>query len=61
MQLTFDSVSDLARALQRAADAHGQYEKQTGRPDPDWPSWYAQYLQREQAGGLDQAKQGESA
>ena len=50
MQLTFDSVSELAQALRRAADAHGQYEEQTGHPDPDWPSWYARYLEREQAG-----------
>src|SRR5260370_41595620 len=50
MRLTFDSAGDLARALRRAADAHGQHEKQIGRPDPDWPSWYAQYLEREQAG-----------
>jgi hypothetical protein len=48
MGLTFDSASDLARALRRAADAHSQYEEQTGRPDPDWPSWYARYLEREQ-------------
>lgn len=50
MQLTFDSASDLARALRRAADAHGQHEQQTGRPDPDWPYWYAHYLEQEQAG-----------
>ena len=50
MQLTFDSAGDLARALRRAADAHGQHEEQTGHPDPDWPSWYALYLEREQAG-----------
>jgi Putative prokaryotic signal transducing protein len=50
MQLTFASARDLARALRRAADAHGEHEKQTGRPDPDWPSWYALYLEREQAG-----------
>jgi hypothetical protein len=50
MRLTFDSASDLARALRRAADAHGQHEQRTGHPDPDWPSWYAQYLEREQAG-----------
>ncbi len=50
MQLTFDSASDLARALRRAADAHGRHEQQTGHPDPDWPNWYAQYLEREQAG-----------
>jgi hypothetical protein len=54
MQLTFDSASDLARALRRAADAHHQHEQQTGRPDPDWPSWYAMYIEREQAGPEDQ-------
>ncbi len=52
MQLTFDSASDLAQALRRAADAHQQHEQQTGRPDPDWPSWYALYIEREQ-GGLE--------
>jgi hypothetical protein len=50
MRLTFDSASDLARALRRAADAHGQHEEQLGHPDPDWPDWYAAYLEREQAG-----------
>ena len=50
MQLKFDSASDLARALQRAADAHHQHQEKTGRPDPDWPYWYAHYLEREQAG-----------
>ncbi len=50
MQLAFDSATDLARALRRAADAHARHEEQTGRPDPDWPSWYALYLEREQAG-----------
>jgi hypothetical protein len=50
MRLTFESASDLARALARAADAHGQHEKQIGHPDPDWPDWYAAYLEREQAG-----------
>jgi hypothetical protein len=50
MLLTFDSASDLARALRRAADAHGQHREQTGRPGADWPNWYAQYLELEQAG-----------
>jgi hypothetical protein len=50
MRLAFDSATDLARALQRAADAYGKHEEQTGRPEPDWPSWYALYLEREQAG-----------
>ena len=59
MRLTFESASDLARALARAADAHGQHEKQIGHPDPDWPDWYAAYLEREQAGpGHEQAGPG---
>ena len=48
MQLTFDSSGDLARALRRAADAYHQREE-TERLDPDWPTWYARYIEREQA------------
>ena len=40
MQLTFESANDLALALRRAEAAHGQYEKETGQPDVDWPIWY---------------------
>lgn len=54
MQLTFDSAGDLARALRRAADAHHRHEQQTGRQDPDWPSRYALYIEREQAGLEDE-------
>lgn len=61
MQVTFDSVSDLAQALRRAEAAHGQYEAQTGHPDPDWPTWYAQYMFDEQTKHLGQAMQGEQA
>jgi len=50
MQVTFESAADLAQALRRAADAHGQHEKEIGHPDPDWPDWYAQYMVQEQAG-----------
>jgi hypothetical protein len=50
MALTFDSASDLASALRRAADAHGRHEEEIGHRDPDWPDWYAAYLEREQAG-----------
>lgn len=49
MTLTFDSASDLASALRRAAEAHGQHEEEIGHPDPDWPDWYAAYLDQEQA------------
>ena len=50
MQLAFDSVSDLARALLRAGLAHGEYEEALGQGrDADWPIWYARFLEREQA------------
>ena len=54
MPLTFDSANDLAEALRRAAAAHGRHEEQIGHPDPDWPTWYAQYMAREPAGPPDQ-------
>lgn len=47
---TFSSASDLAGALRRAEAAHGDHEKRTGRPDPDWPTWYASYIVAEQSG-----------
>jgi catechol 2,3-dioxygenase-like lactoylglutathione lyase family enzyme len=47
---SFGSASDLASALRRAEAAHGQHEKRTGRADPDWPDWYAEYMVSEQAG-----------
>ena len=47
---TFDSVDDLARALERAEAAHGEHEKRTGERDEDWPAWYAAYMLAEQTG-----------
>ena len=47
---TYASVADLAQALRRAEAAHGQHEKRTGERDADWPSWYAEYMVREQNG-----------
>jgi catechol 2,3-dioxygenase-like lactoylglutathione lyase family enzyme len=47
---TYPSVADLAQALRRAEAAHGQHEKRTGARDADWPSWYAEYMVREQSG-----------
>ena len=47
---SFASANDLSKALQRASAAHGQHEARTGRADPEWPDWYAQYMVREQAG-----------
>jgi hypothetical protein len=46
----YDSVDGLADALRRAKAAHGKYEEETGKPDPDWPQWYARYLADEAAG-----------
>ena len=47
---SFDSVSDAAGALRRAAAAHGEHEERTGETDPNRPDWYAEYLVAEQAG-----------
>ncbi len=46
----YDDPQDLAKALRRAADAHGEHEARTGQEDPDWPDWYAEYMVRERAG-----------
>lgn len=46
----YDSVEGLAEALRRASAAHDIHEKKIGHADPDWPSWYAQYLADESAG-----------
>src|SRR6478752_6540017 len=34
---SFTSVDELARALKRAAAAHGEHEQRTGGEDPNWP------------------------
>ncbi|MBP1886080.1 VOC family protein [Sinorhizobium mexicanum] len=47
---TFTSGAELASAFRRAEAAHGEYEKQLGHRDEDWPNWYAEYIVREQAG-----------
>jgi hypothetical protein len=60
MQVTFDSVADLAEALRRAEAAHGRHEEEIGHPDPDWPDWYAQYMVHEQAGDAGPASPGAS-
>ena len=48
MSASYESAAELAEALRRAAAAHGEHEKQLGYEDADWPSWYAQYMVREQ-------------
>ena len=34
----------LQRALEDAAAAHAEHEKQIGAKDPDWPQWYAIHM-----------------
>jgi hypothetical protein len=50
MPTTYESVSDLADALRRAEQAHGEHEQRTGKADPDWADWYALYMVQERAG-----------
>ena len=50
MATTYESVSDLADALGRAAKAPGKHEERTGEEDANWPDWYALYMVRERAG-----------
>lgn len=47
---SFDSATDLASALRRAAAAHGKHEARIGQADANWPDWYAAYMVAEQAG-----------
>jgi catechol 2,3-dioxygenase-like lactoylglutathione lyase family enzyme len=47
---TFASAYDLASAFRRASAAHGKHEQRIGKPDPNWPDWYAEYIVAEQAG-----------
>ena len=50
MGTTYESASDLAEALRRAAEAHGRHEERTSEADPDWPDRYALFMVRERAG-----------
>jgi catechol 2,3-dioxygenase-like lactoylglutathione lyase family enzyme len=49
-ETAFSSPADLSAALRRAAAAHGEHEKLTGKHDENWPDWYAKYLVAEQSG-----------
>jgi catechol 2,3-dioxygenase-like lactoylglutathione lyase family enzyme len=47
----FGSVAELADAMRRASDAHGEHEQRAGGVcDTNWPDWYAAYMAAEQAG-----------
>jgi hypothetical protein len=38
------TTEELAELLRETEGAHAEYERQTGRRDEDWASWYAGYL-----------------
>lgn len=38
------TCTNLARRLQEAADAHHKYEATLAAPDPNWPIWYATFV-----------------
>ena len=44
--LNGSTTSVLLEALQGTALAHGIHEKELGKPDPDWPQWYAEEMSR---------------
>lgn len=44
--LNGQATAILLEALKSAAAAHGDHEKELGRPDPDWAKWYAEYITR---------------
>jgi catechol 2,3-dioxygenase-like lactoylglutathione lyase family enzyme len=46
----YASAGELADAMRRASEAHGEHEKRTGEADANWPDWYAEYMVAEQAG-----------
>jgi len=52
--ISYSSPQELATAMQRAEAAHGAYEQTLGHRDKDWPTWYAQFMQQEQAKRLSQ-------
>lgn len=47
---SFTSATELEGALRRAATAHHDHEGRLGQPDPNWPTWYADYMVAEQTG-----------
>jgi len=49
-ETSYASVNDVMQALIRAATAHGEHEKLTGKYDEEWPAWYAAYMVAEQSG-----------
>ena len=44
MDTTDLTQDELAELLREAERAHGEYEKELGSRDDDWPAWYAGYV-----------------
>lgn len=42
--MAINSSLELARLLREAEAAHHEFEENTGEPDPDWATWYADKL-----------------
>jgi hypothetical protein len=47
VDLTREQLAELLRETERA---HGEYEKELGQRDEDWPGWYADYILRRLSG-----------
>ena len=39
-----NASSLLTESLRRAAEAHHEFETKQGKPDPNWETWYAQFM-----------------
>jgi catechol 2,3-dioxygenase-like lactoylglutathione lyase family enzyme len=48
--LDAETTELLLSALKSAAAANGVHEKELGRPDPDWPQWYAEHMTKTLSG-----------
>lgn len=44
--MELNTTEILLDLLKRTEAAHGLHEKELGKPDPDWPQWYAEYMSR---------------
>lgn len=40
----YAEVATLTQELKDAKEAHADYEKRMGKPDENWPEWYARYI-----------------
>jgi hypothetical protein len=41
IDVTQDELAELLKETERA---HGEYERELGQRDEDWPGWYAGYI-----------------